>query len=265
MRRKRFALLIIFLCLFTTNISHASPLSGSVQEDSFLQGKSNKVVDSATGMPVSGAMVSIPAKGLSASTDNFGNFKLDTQINDPAILSVQKSGYRPFSMTINNNTFNKPFILSIDKQSANQLVIDSELRHLGDDSYSSNSANAADFKTESSGPSFSKDFFIKDTKSNQQASITIGSVIGLDTEMARRLKQNKIMFAYSSPTYVFLNGQKVGEIKVNGDNQTISFPAEILKPNANNKVKIKTGKNLTQLNYTDYDDMEIMNVLLELN
>ncbi|MFA6988835.1 MAG: carboxypeptidase-like regulatory domain-containing protein, partial [Candidatus Gastranaerophilaceae bacterium] len=211
MRGREVSLFGVLFWFFIFAPAYSAGLNGSVQEDSFVQGKSSKVIDSATGLPVGNAKVSIPAKGISAFTDSHGDFKLNADINGPAILSVQKNGYRPFSLTVTDNSFSKPFILSIDKQAANQLVIDMELRHLGDDNYSTNSANASDFKAESVGPSFSKKFFLKNIKNNQKASVVIGSVVGLDTLMAKQLHQNKLTFAYASPAEIFVNGEKVGE------------------------------------------------------
>ena len=151
MRAREISLLGALLCYFMLTPAYSSALNGSVQEDAFVQGDLSKVIDSSTGMPINGAKVSIPSKGISAITDGRGCFKLNANIKGPAILSVQKEGYRPFSLTVTENSLGKPFILSIDKQAANQLVIDTELRHLGDDNYSSSSANASDFKTGSTG------------------------------------------------------------------------------------------------------------------
>lgn len=261
---KRFVLWGVILACFISNAGFTFPLSGAVQKDSYVQGKSKKVIDSVTGLPIDGAVVSIPSKGIAVMSDGNGNFELDADINKPVIMSVRKQGYKPFSLTIDKNGLENAFTLSISKQKVNEIVIDADLRHLGDNNFSFNSANAGEFKTDASGPSFSKEFFVKSVAANQRTSIVIGSIIGLDTEIARRLKQNNIMYARSSPAEVFVNAQKVGELKINGDNQEIDFSPRLLNPNSYNRVTVKTGQNLNQKSYVDYDDIEIMNLFLEI-
>ena len=62
---------------------------------------------------------------------------------------------------------------------------------------------------------------------------------------------------------VEINGQKVGEIKFNADGQQILLPKQLIKQNAGNEITIKTGKNLFQKAYVDYDDIEVANLHLE--
>ena len=90
--------------------------------------------------------------------------------------------------------------------------------------------------------------------------LVIGSIIGIDTAMARAMGQNKVRNSFSSPPEVFFNGNKIAEIHLNGDGQRIKIPNNLIKPNQKNEVTIKTGKNLMQTAYTDYDDIEIMNL-----
>ena len=241
-----------------------SPLTGVVEKENFYQNKLNRIVDNLSGNPVKNARVSIPSRGISTVTDSNGYFKMDADINGPVILSVNAEGYRPFSLTATREMFGKPFTLGISKQKLNEIVIDSSLYHLGDDSFSESSANADDFKLGSAGPSITKRFYVSALKPGQQAFIRIGSIIGLDTETAKSLRQNKIKFAASSPAQVYVNSQKIGELKINGDNQSIYFSTGLLRENAQNEVRIETGRNLSRYDYVDYDDIEIMNLILEM-
>lgn len=95
----------------------------------------------------------------------------------------------------------------------------------------------------------------------EDAVIVIGSVIGLDTKLAKEMGQNRIASVYSSPAEVFFNGQKIGELNINGDNQEIVIPKNLI--HMTNEVTIRTGKNLFQHAYVDYDDIELANIRVE--
>ena len=53
------------------------------------------------------------------------------------------------------------------------------------------------------------------------------------------------------------------ELNLNGDNQEIKIPRNLIKPNGNNQLTVKAGKNLFQNAYIDYDDIELMNLFIE--
>ena len=250
----------IFFAL-TAHNAFCEVISGQVNENATLKRK-NKVVDSYTQNPVTGAAVSIPSLGYRTTSASDGTFELNTQINDKAILSVQKDGYRPFSLTIDDNIASKPLKLGIEKSKAGDVTIESELCHLGDDVYSETSANSAEFKGKSTGAFFSKKFSTKPLRPNEEAVVIIGSVIGLDTKMAKELGQNQIAYVYSSPAEIFFNGEKVGELNINGDNQEVVIPRQLIRDN--NELTIKTGRNLFQHAYIDYDDIEIANIRFEI-
>jgi len=254
----------IFICPFIFCIKTLSaPLSGSVYKEKCLDENSSRIIDSISGSPVGNAGVSIPSKGLSTVTDSNGRFNLETNAKPPFILSVEAEGYKPFSMTI-NESINKPFVLSITKQSPNDIIIDSNLHHLGDNNFSPNSANAYDFLTQSSGASFTKRFFVGSTKPNSKPYLIIGSIIGIDTDVARMLRQNNITAAASSPVQIYLNSQKIGGIKINGDRQELPFSPSFLRINGQNEITVETGRNMYQTKYTDYDDIEFMHLMIEL-
>lgn len=91
--------------------------------------------------------------------------------------------------------------------------------------------------------------------------LVIGSVCGLDTQLAKSMGQNKIRTgAYSTPTEVYFNNHKIGELKINGDGQQIKIPNSLIKADNKNSITIKTGQNTLALDHTDYDDIEIMNL-----
>ena len=88
-----------------------------------------------------------------------------------------------------------------------------------------------------------------------------GSVIGLDTKRAKELGKNAIVSVYSSHAEIIFNGQKIGELNMNGDNQQIVIPNMLLRPK--NELTVRTGRNLFQHKYIDYDDIEFANLRVE--
>lgn len=254
-------LIVIFLLFINFNlISFAGTVQGGVEKEIVIGG--NSVVDSATNLPVSGAKVSLPLDGYSARTDEQGRFNLNTKVSGPTVLSIEKEGYKPFSLTIDKFDSTKPLVLAIEKSNVNDITLDTQMFHLGDNSFSENSANAGEFQVMSIGPYYTKSFNIPKITSN--ASLVIGSIIGLDTKMAKSMGQNRIVNAYSSPVEVFFNNVKISEIQLNGDGQRIKLPSNLLKKGMNNTITIKTGRNMMS-DYVDYDDIEIMNLSIETN
>ncbi len=258
--------IIIILFLFIGNIgsSFSKALTGSVTEENYI-GTKNKVVDYLTGSPISNARVSIPSEGVNIRTDSKGAFNIDTSIDSPTIMSIKAQGYKPFSFTITKEKILKPMIIGMVQKAHNEIIIDQNLRHLGDNSYSIRSANANDFSLESSGYKFFKKFFVGKAPKNRIFVLKIGSIIGLDTRLAQKLRQNHIN-SVSTPTEIFINSRKVGEIKVNGDNKEIIISSNYIRQNAYNYITIETGQNeeLKGQIETDYDDIEFMNLILEI-
>ena len=110
---------------------------------------------------------------------------------------------------------------------------------------------------------YTKRFTLKNLKMNKPIFLVIGSIIGIDTNLARSIGQNKITTAFASPPEIYFNGNKISEIQINGDGQKIKIPPSLVRKNQVNEVTIKTGRNLMQTAYVDYDDIEFMNVFLE--
>ena len=258
---KKFLILSIITFLLTTASSYSAVFQGGVSEQG--HGNSSRIIDKYTGMGVGGAKVTLPKQNYSTETDTNGYFELNTRIDGTTIMSVQKENYKPFSITLNKNTVSAPIIIGIEKTSADGMVLDSNMYHLGDNKFSEFSANASEFHSESIGPFYTKRFLLKNVKFNKPIFLVIGSIIGIDTDMARSLGQNKITNAFASAPEIYFNGNKISEVQINGDGQKIKIPPILIRKNQVNEVTIKTGRNLMQTAYIDYDDIEFMNLFFE--
>ena len=258
--KKFFSILITFFLIFP---AWAETFQGGVAEQG--HAFSSRIVDKSTGVGVGGANINLPKQNYSTRTDKDGYFELDTQINGTSIMSVQKPNYKPFSMTIDQKTLSAPIVVGIEKSNANDLSLDANMYHLGDDSYSDLSANAGEFRMQAIGPFYTKRFTLKNLNIAKPIYLVIGSIIGIDTAMARSMGQNRIPNAFASPPEVYFNGNKVAEIQLNGDGQKIKLPTSLIRKNQVNEITIKTGRNLMQTAYIDYDDIEFMNLIIENN
>ena len=254
-------ILISFLLICTFCAPAWSAISGNIQKNGY--GSSNQVIDSQSGQPIGSAKVTLPSKGYHTQTDSQGRFELGAKVDAPTIMSVDKDGYKPFSLTVDGATFSKPIVIGIEKTNPHDIVIDKDMYHIGDDNYSENSANAGEFRVKAIGPYYTKVFPIKRSANNEQLYLIIGSVIGIDTKMARDMGQSKVTTAYASAPEIYFNGNKIAELQLNGDNQQIKLPSNLVKCNQDNQVTIKCGVNLFQMAYIDYDDVEFMNLYIE--
>lgn len=251
---------VIFAGISSHSASYAA-INGNVEKSG--AGDYNQVIDSHNGNPIGQADVTLPSKGYRTKTDNEGKFTLGAKVDAPTIMSVQKDGYKPFSLTVDGNSTSKPIVVGIEKTNPHDIIIDKDMYHIGDDNYSSNSANAAEFRIKAIGPFYTKNFKVGNLPPNEDVYLVIGSVIGIDTKMARDMGQSKVKTAYASPPQVFFNGNMIAELNLNGDNQQIKIPRNLIRPNSNNQLTIKSGKNLFQMAYIDYDDIELMNLFIE--
>ena len=107
---KKYFILLVCLISFS-NVVNAEIMAGGVMKTGM--GNSKRIVDSATNMPVAGAKVVLPKLDYITVTDENGAFNLNTKVNAPTILSVQKDGYRPFSLTIDEKIATRPMIVGI--------------------------------------------------------------------------------------------------------------------------------------------------------
>jgi hypothetical protein len=166
-------------------------------------------------------------------------------------------------MTVSSKNLSAPLVIGIEKSNADGMVIDSNMYHLGDNNFSELSANAGEFRMATIGPFYTKRFVLKNIKLNKPVFIVIGSIIGIDTELARSMGQNRIANAFASPPEVYFNGNKISEIQINGDGQRVRVPQSLIRKNQVNEITVKTGRNLMQTAYIDYDDIEFMNLFIE--
>ncbi len=257
---KQFFILLILLSFFCSS-AYSAVMEGGVSKTG--AGNVSRIIDRETNDPVSGAKVSLPKQNFTTYTDGSGAFHLNADIKNTTILSVEKKGYRPFSFTIDEKTASKPIIVGIEKSNVQDVIIASDMFHLGDDNFSSNSANSGEFRGKSIGPFYTKSFMIAANALAKTNYLVIGSIIGIDTFMAKTMKQNSIVHSFSSPPEVYFNGSKIAEIQLNGDGQRIKIPNNLLKPGQMNEITIRTGRNLKQTAYIDYDDIEFMNISIQ--
>ncbi len=251
---------IILLSMFLILPVQSAVMEGGVSKTG--AGQFNRVIDSQTNMPVADAKVSIPKQNYTTYTDSNGIFNLNASVKAPTIMSVEKDGYRPFSLTINSKTALAPIVVGIEKSNVQDIVISSEMFHLGDNNFSEASANSTEFKAQSIGPFYTKTFMMGANALNATNYLVIGSIIGIDTLMARSMKQNSITNSFSSAPEIYLNGSKIAEIRLNGDGQRIKLPSNLIR-NGKNEITVKTGRNLKQTAYIDYDDIELMNLSIQ--
>lgn len=255
---KKFLIIQAIIFLIFPCSAIGATVEGGVTKSGAVTG--SRVIDSTTKQPVANASIIFPQLQYKTFTNAEGAFQIGATINGPTVMSVEKEGYRPYSLTVNKDSASKPLVVSIQKSNADDISIASEMMHLGDNTYSKNSANSGDFKISAAGPFYTKTFLMAATALNRTNYLVIGSIIGIDTAMARAMGQNNVKNSFSSPPEVFFNGNKIAEIHLNGDGQRIKIPQNLIKPGEKNEITLKTGKNLMQTAYTDYDDIEIMNI-----
>lgn len=251
-------ILFVFLMIFLILPVQSAVMEGGVSKTG--SGQFNRVVDSQTNLPIADAKVSVPKQNYTTYTDSNGIFNLNASIKSPTIMSVEKEGYRPFSLTLNSQS--APIIVAIEKSNVQDVVISSEMFHLGDNNFSEASANSSEFKAQSIGPFYTKTFLMGANTLNKTNYLIIGSIIGIDTFMARSMKQNSITNSFASAPEIYFNGSKIAEIQLNGDGQRVKLPSNLIR-NGNNEITIKTGRNLKQTAYIDYDDIELMNLYIQ--
>jgi len=254
---KKIIILILF-CLF--NLAFAEVISGKVDHNDLKY--QNKIIDSKTNQPISGAKITIPEINYTTYSDSNGGFKLNADISDKTVMFVEHDGYKIFSLTVDNSVFNSPLKLGIEQVSPFDMQITQGIIHLGDNMYSNTSANSSEFRAGADGYIFQKIFKKPLATNKQEVIIKIGSLIGLDTKRAKQMGQNRIAKVYSAPSEVYVNGHKIKKLETNGDNIEILIPKNILKET--NELVIRTGRNLFQTNYIDYDDIEIANLRIEV-
>ena len=256
---KKFLCAIFIFCIFQPVF--AETITGNIEKNEKF--RKNRVVDADTQKPVPFATIKIPMQNYQTKSDKEGFFKLNADMTGATIMSVEKEGYRPFSITVNEDSFSKPIVIGIEKTQATDLSLEADVIHIGDNKFSQNSANSSDFKLRSVGPYYSKTFKISSLGNGDSVYFVIGSVIGVDTLMSRQMGQSRVTNTYASPAQIYFNGQKIGEIKFNSDGQSVKLPKQLIKQNSDNEITISAGKNLFKSGSIDYDDIEMANLHIE--
>jgi Dockerin type I domain/CarboxypepD_reg-like domain len=247
---------------------------------------SGRVLDQKTGEPIANAEVQIPEEGITVHTDGYGRFTLPRKLPSDRILTTRASDYAPFSVTTRKDQRGS-YDLRLEKLGPRLVVLDDQLHHLGDNKFSPQSANAGSFRLRAEGIELTRNF---DLPKIPRAGVTlrIGSLTGLDTREAIQAGQSHLSDSAQDPLKVFLNGQPIGDITLNGDRLQILLPNERLKI-GNNTLTLRTGQ---ATNYqvvegdtfipligsllgirvgdnnvqkaTDYDDIELAHVTIEI-
>lgn len=253
---KKFLVLFLFFMICVS--ANGAMFSGGVEKTGL--GKGSLILDAETNQPVQDVKITIPQKKFTTYTDENGRFTLSAKTDSPMIMSIEKEGYRPYSITIDKTVSNKPIVVSIEKSRPTDIIINAGWQHLGDNSYSANSANCADFHEMATGAYYSQNFNIPTENLMSKYYLVIGSIIGIDSLMAQKMGQNKIKSSYSTPPEIFLNGIKIANIELNGDAQRFELPKNLVRKGTPNEVTIKTGKNMASTSRIDYDDIEFINL-----
>lgn len=250
--------IIILAAIFLSEPAFCAVFEGGVEKTGM--GTSSIILDSQTNQPVENVKITLPKENFTTFTDSNGAFNLSAKLNSPSILSVEKEGYRPYSITVDKSVKDKPIVVSIEKSSADDILITDGWYHLGDDSFSPNSANCSEFHQKASGSFYTKTFNIPAQAMSSKYILIVGSIIGIDSLLAQQMGQNRVKTSYASPPEIFFNGIKIANIELNGDGQRFALPPNLVRKGMENEITIKTGKNMSQTSRIDYDDIEFMNL-----
>ena len=214
-----------------------------------------------SGMGLGEVQVSIPQIAFEETSNAKGDFRLPKLPDKPTIVRFAKPGFVPKTLTLDADwqADGRKLLVSL-REIHNTIVLDQEIRHLGDNSFSPVSAGAQKFQRQAGSPKLVRQFITPE--GNGPVYLEIGSVIGLDTQAAHTLGQSAF-HRTSSPMTVKVNGQLLSNIGANGDAQRIVVPRQLLLAGNLNVLEIQTGYQVPDGTYIDYDDMELMLLTLE--
>ncbi len=223
---------------------------------------SGKVTRQGSAGGLGGVTVTVPQIGYTGETAPDGSFQLPELPAQPLIVGFSKPGYVPQTATLDADWQSSGRTLHIAlTETRNTLVIDNQIRHLGDNSYSPVSAGAERFRRAAEGPVITRQF-VTPPASGPMVYLEIGSVIGLDTEAAHRLGQSAF-HRTSTPMLVKVNGELLTHITANGDGQRVAIPRALLRDGMLNTLEIRTGYQSPDGISVDFDDIELMLLTLQ--
>jgi hypothetical protein len=140
------------------------------------------------------------------------------------------------------------------EQNPDQLVIDNQFRVIGGAEDRSNSV-------QKQLPAQKFPFFVAANNVRQQATLTIGSIRGLNTPEAHQSGQSQADFV-SSPAVIKVNGVRVGYIYTDGEAVTMQVPRRVLRPDGFNVLQIEAGFYFLAGNRIAYDELELQHLAL---
>jgi hypothetical protein len=237
---------------------------------------SGQVIDQKTGKPMAGVSIEVPDEGIRVTTDSQGRFTLPGPVAPNRILTARAANYAPFSVTTQGNS---PFQVRLEQLSAQTMVLDDGLHHLGDNNYGPDSANSGDFRLPAQGSTWRRTFTLT-TLPDKDPYVKIGSLIGVDTPdsvqagQSHLPMQNTFNNSVSAAFRIYVNGTLVKRLTLNGDNIIIPLPRWLLKVGDNELVFVTASNSAYQMAGNgfflgrppqfgvDYDDIEFAHVLM---
>ena len=114
MDKIKIPVIILINLLLLQSSAFAKALIGEISKQDY---KTNRpqVIDSMTKAPINDAVVTIPTESQVDFTDENGFFKITPSSNKPVILSIQKEGYRPYSLTLQDGTLKGGLVFELKK------------------------------------------------------------------------------------------------------------------------------------------------------
>ncbi len=232
------------------------------------------VTDQQTGQPLAGVTIAVPDEDITVTTDQTGSFTLPHPLPSNRILTAKTREYAPFSLTTQKNQ-SQPFELKLEQLTARTVVLDDMVRHLGDNSFGSGSANFGQLRRPADGLQLERSFEL-DSVPDRDPYLRLGSLVGIDTPESFRAGQSQLALHQDGSANwafrIYLNGTLVKRITLNGDNVVITLPRWLLHRGTNYLLLATAVWNAAAQSKADlfprlgveYDDMEFAHILLVL-
>ena len=131
---QKLVLILMLVFMSSVNSVSAKMVEGGVSAVGAASG-GNRVVDNATNQPVSNAKVTLPHLQYKTYTDENGTFQLGAAVKDKTVMSIEKEGYRPFSLTLDEKSASAPIIVGIQKSKIDDISIETQINQMADNNY----------------------------------------------------------------------------------------------------------------------------------